>query len=183
MSKRSCRAIAVSATDLHNKSTRRLRGLLDNAGYRESIFKARQRDTYGTINDIVSRFILIPLVRFLLTNASMTAKANYSRVNAVTEVIVPCAAVFGEIKTSKFFRYPVPLTFEHSFHLLRSRSLSSDFTKSKSNHHFLAGPLNFTGSYVLLFLVLCGETRFLFRACYVDNVPQTSPPLAPINIA
>lgn len=90
----------MSATDLHNKSTRRLRGLLDNAGYRESIFKARQRNTYGTINDIVSRFILIPLMRFLLTNASMTAKANYSRANAVTKVIVPCAAVFGEIKTN-----------------------------------------------------------------------------------
>lgn len=91
----------MSATDLHNKSTRRLRGLLGNAAYRESIFKARQRDTYGTINDIVSRFILIPLMRFLLTNASMTAKASsYLRANAVTEVIVPCAAVFGEIKTN-----------------------------------------------------------------------------------
>lgn len=100
MSKRSCRAIAVSATDLHNKSKRRLRGLLGNVGYRESIFKARQRDTYGTINDIVSRFILIPLMRFLLTNALMTAKASYSRANAVTEVIVPCAAVFGEIMTN-----------------------------------------------------------------------------------
>lgn len=40
----------------------------------------------------------------------MTAKASYSRANTVTEVIVPSAAVFGEIKTkdSQIFSVSCP---------------------------------------------------------------------------
>lgn len=42
----------------------------------------------------------------------MTAKANYSRANAVTDVIVPCAAVFGEIKTNDSQIFSVSCPFD-----------------------------------------------------------------------